>query len=132
MTTLRVPAGFSVESHAAVGSTNAVAFERAAAGAPSGLWTIAARQTSGRGRLGRTWTSEPGNLFCSLLLREGLALLMTSEPPDGLRVMPQRHMPRESEAARQMRLLGLDPAEPKPRLRAVAAAISRKRRRALG
>lgn len=66
------------------------------------------------------------------LLREGLALLMTSEPPDGLRVMPQRHMPRESEAARQMRLLGLDPAEPKPRLRAVAAAISRKRRRALG
>jgi BirA family biotin operon repressor/biotin-[acetyl-CoA-carboxylase] ligase len=81
MTTLRVPAGFSVESHAAVGSTNAVAFERAAAGAPSGLWTIAARQTSGRGRLGRTWASEPGNLFCSLLLREGLAPSRFGELP---------------------------------------------------
>lgn len=42
--------------------------QRARSGDPGRLWIIAARQSGGRGRNGRVWTSEPGNLFASLLL----------------------------------------------------------------
>ena len=49
-------------------STNSECFERARKGALSGLWVTAARQTGGRGRRGRPWTSEPDNLYASLLL----------------------------------------------------------------
>lgn len=55
-------------SLAETGSTNALALERAAAGESSGLWVTAERQTGGRGRRGRAWVSEPGNLYASLLL----------------------------------------------------------------
>lgn len=51
-----------------VGSTNAELLARARDGETSGLWLTADRQLSGRGRRGRTWTSEPGNLYSSLLL----------------------------------------------------------------
>jgi BirA family transcriptional regulator, biotin operon repressor / biotin---[acetyl-CoA-carboxylase] ligase len=51
------------------GSTNTVAFERAQAGEPGPLWIVARRQTQGRGRSGRQWASEPGNLYASLLQR---------------------------------------------------------------
>jgi BirA family biotin operon repressor/biotin-[acetyl-CoA-carboxylase] ligase len=43
-------------------------------GAPEGLLVVADRQTAGRGRLGRTWHSPPGeNLYLSLLLRPAIA-----------------------------------------------------------
>lgn len=42
--------------------------QRARSGDPGRLWITAARQSGGRGRNGRIWTSEPGNLFASLLL----------------------------------------------------------------
>ncbi len=42
--------------------------QRARSGDPGRLWIAAARQSGGRGRNGRVWTSEPGNLFASLLL----------------------------------------------------------------
>jgi BirA family transcriptional regulator, biotin operon repressor / biotin---[acetyl-CoA-carboxylase] ligase len=51
-----------------VGSTNAEAFALAKAGEAGPLWIMARRQTRGRGRSGRRWTSEPGNLYTSLLL----------------------------------------------------------------
>ncbi|RAI44789.1 biotin--[acetyl-CoA-carboxylase] ligase [Rhodoplanes roseus] len=51
-------------------STNAEALRRARAGESGPLWITAARQTAGRGRRGRAWTSTPGNLFASLLLRD--------------------------------------------------------------
>src|SRR2546428_13599032 len=51
-----------------VGSTNAEAFERARAGDRGPLWIVARRQTAGRGRRGRRWISEAGNLYASLLL----------------------------------------------------------------
>ncbi len=51
-----------------VGSTNVVALEAARAGDPGRLWITAARQTAGRGRRGRSWLSEPGNLYATLLL----------------------------------------------------------------
>ena len=51
-------------------STNAVLLARAEAGAPSGSVVIAASQTAGRGRRGRTWISAPGDsLTFSLLWR---------------------------------------------------------------
>ncbi|MGL4325339.1 MAG: biotin--[acetyl-CoA-carboxylase] ligase, partial [Beijerinckiaceae bacterium] len=34
------------------------------------LWLVADEQTKGRGRLGRTWFSRPGNLYATLLLTE--------------------------------------------------------------
>ena len=41
----------------------------AAAGETGPLWLRAEAQTGGRGRSGRTWTSVPGNLYASLLIR---------------------------------------------------------------
>jgi BirA family biotin operon repressor/biotin-[acetyl-CoA-carboxylase] ligase len=53
-----------------VGSTNAEALALARAGERGPLWVRAQRQTAGRGRRGRTWVSEPGNLYASLLLSD--------------------------------------------------------------
>lgn len=51
-------------------STNAVAAERARAGAPEGLVVVADHQTSGRGRLDRTWETPAGSaLTFSIVLR---------------------------------------------------------------
>jgi BirA family transcriptional regulator, biotin operon repressor / biotin---[acetyl-CoA-carboxylase] ligase len=50
-------------------STNTEAFRYAAAGEAGPLWIVARRQTQGRGRSGRQWASEPGNLYASLLQR---------------------------------------------------------------
>ena len=41
----------------------------ARSGAEEGLWLRAERQTSGRGRQGRVWTSAEGNLYASTLVR---------------------------------------------------------------
>ena len=49
-------------------STNAEARRRAEAGDAGPLWIAARRQTAGRGRRGRTWESDAGNLFATLLL----------------------------------------------------------------
>ena len=50
-----------------VGSTNTEAFKRVEAGERGPLWIVARWQTQGRGRSGRSWGSEPGNLYTSLL-----------------------------------------------------------------
>jgi BirA family transcriptional regulator, biotin operon repressor / biotin---[acetyl-CoA-carboxylase] ligase len=57
-------------AHDTVGSTNAEALRLARAGERGPLWLTAARQTAGRGRRGNVWTSEPGNLYASLLLAD--------------------------------------------------------------
>lgn len=49
-------------------STNAEARRRAEAGEVGPLWITARCQTAGRGRRGRQWGSDSGNLFTSLLL----------------------------------------------------------------
>lgn len=51
-----------------VGSTNTECIERARAGDPGNLWITGERQLQGRGRRGRAWVSEAGNLYASLLL----------------------------------------------------------------
>ena len=60
-------------------STNDVARDLAARGAPEGTVVTAEYQTAGRGRLGRRWLAPPGtSLLCSLLFR----------PPPGLTLLP--------------------------------------------
>lgn len=49
-----------LELFAEVGSTLDIAHARAAAGAPAGAVFLADSQTAGRGRFGRSWSSEPG------------------------------------------------------------------------
>lgn len=49
-------------------STNTECLARARAGDGGLLWVTAERQTGGRGRRGRPWISERGNLYASLLL----------------------------------------------------------------
>lgn len=51
-----------------LGSTNAEALARARAGERGPLWITAACQTAGRGRRGRSFVSERGNLYATLLL----------------------------------------------------------------
>ena len=51
-----------------IDSTNAEARRRAEAGEAGPLWITARRQTEGRGRRGRSWESDTGNLFGTLLL----------------------------------------------------------------
>ena len=50
-------------------STSALCCARAADGEPEGLAVLALRQTAGRGSRGRTWSSPPGNLSLSVILR---------------------------------------------------------------
>ncbi len=58
-----------IRTVAATGSTNADLLELARSGAEDGLWLRAIRQTAGRGRLGREWSSPEGNLYASTLVR---------------------------------------------------------------
>ena len=54
------------------GSTNGDALAAARAGEPEGLIVVAERQTAGRGRLGRTWSSPArAGIATSVLLRPG-------------------------------------------------------------
>jgi BirA family biotin operon repressor/biotin-[acetyl-CoA-carboxylase] ligase len=56
-------------------STNRVAFELGARGAPHGATVVAEGQSAGRGRLGRSFFSPPCvNLYTSILLRPALTL----------------------------------------------------------
>jgi len=65
--------GRAYEFLPACASTNDVARARAAAGAAEGFVIVADSQSAGRGRLGRSWHSPPGqNLYLSLLLRPAL------------------------------------------------------------
>jgi BirA family biotin operon repressor/biotin-[acetyl-CoA-carboxylase] ligase len=62
--------GRRIEMHEQVGSTNDLAREAGRRGEPEGLLILAEEQTSGRGRLGRTWVAPPHtNILGSLLLR---------------------------------------------------------------
>jgi BirA family biotin operon repressor/biotin-[acetyl-CoA-carboxylase] ligase len=63
-----VAAGFRHIAHETVGSTNAEALNAARTGERGPLWITARAQSAGRGRRGRAWMSQPGNLFATLLL----------------------------------------------------------------
>jgi BirA family biotin operon repressor/biotin-[acetyl-CoA-carboxylase] ligase len=63
-------AGVGLIACETVGSTNSEALAHARAGEKGPLWITARAQTAGRGRRGRTWISERGNLYATLLLTD--------------------------------------------------------------
>lgn len=54
-------------------STNRVAKELAAEGAPEGTLVVAKRQSNGKGRLGRSFFSPEGGIYMSMILRPQIA-----------------------------------------------------------
>ncbi len=66
--------GRRIISYESTGSTNDVAEQLAAAGAPEGTVVFAERQTRGRGRMGRQWLSAHGkSLLFSFILRPAIS-----------------------------------------------------------
>lgn len=63
-------AGIGLVTLDAVDSTNAQALRYGNQGERGPLWVTAQTQSAGRGRRGRHWVSEPGNLYASLLLSD--------------------------------------------------------------
>jgi len=59
----------NIRTVAETGSTNVDMLMLAGSGASEGLWLRAERQTGGRGRQGRAWSSPEGNLYASTLVR---------------------------------------------------------------
>jgi BirA family transcriptional regulator, biotin operon repressor / biotin---[acetyl-CoA-carboxylase] ligase len=74
-----IAAGVRIVAHETVGSTNAEALALARTGERGPVWVTAARQTSGRGRRGRAWVSEPGNLYATLLLIDACSVRRAPE-----------------------------------------------------
>ena len=67
-------APYTILHYDRVASTNQTAKELAVKGAAHGTVVVAEVQTAGRGRQGRTWTSNAGEgIFCSLILRPPIA-----------------------------------------------------------
>jgi len=64
--------GFSVTLLNSAVSTNTLLWQHALGGAMDGTVLIAKSQTGGRGRLGRSFCSEQGGLYLSLLLRPNI------------------------------------------------------------
>jgi BirA family biotin operon repressor/biotin-[acetyl-CoA-carboxylase] ligase len=62
--------GVRLVSHDQLDSSNAEALRLARAGERGPLWITARQQSAGRGRRGRNWVSEPGNLHATLLLTD--------------------------------------------------------------
>lgn len=73
MSGIRLPTGYRLLVLETIDSTNQEAKRLALSAGPEADTTViwALRQTAGRGRRGRAWVSEPGNLLVSLLLRPG-------------------------------------------------------------
>ena len=63
-------AGVRLIARDTIDSTSAEALRLARDGECGPLWITAKRQTAGRGRRGRPWVSEPGNLYASLILAD--------------------------------------------------------------
>ena len=62
-----LPSGNRVVHFERIDSTNAEAQRLAAGGERGPIWLLADEQTHGRGRLGRSWVSEPGNLYATFV-----------------------------------------------------------------
>lgn len=67
------PLWVACEGGHAIASTNDAAKELARCGAAEGTVVVAASQSAGRGRFGRTWASPNGGIYASFVLRPALA-----------------------------------------------------------
>lgn len=76
MSPIDLPPPFQARFFATIGSTSDAARDLSRDGAPHGTVVWAGAQTGGRGRHGRQWSSPPGNLYATILLR----------PPPGARL----------------------------------------------
>jgi BirA family biotin operon repressor/biotin-[acetyl-CoA-carboxylase] ligase len=72
---------FEILDYDTLESTNDEARRLAEDGGREGLVIHARKQTAGRGRQGRRWISEEGNLFASLLLRPEVPLMQAATLP---------------------------------------------------
>ena len=61
-----------IETYDELDSTNAEARRRAEAGEGGPVWITAARQTAGRGRRGRAWSTNTGNLAATQVSQLGI------------------------------------------------------------
>jgi BirA family biotin operon repressor/biotin-[acetyl-CoA-carboxylase] ligase len=62
------PNGVGLYRCDSIDSTNEEARRLAASGERGPLWIVAREQTAGRGRRGRAWVSQAGNLFATMLV----------------------------------------------------------------
>ncbi|WP_417317995.1 biotin--[acetyl-CoA-carboxylase] ligase [Emcibacter sp.] len=76
---IQLPEGYDLQAFDVLDSTNEEAKRLAAARPQRHVWIQAARQSAGRGRRGREWVSEAGNLFCSLLWKADCDLKTASQ-----------------------------------------------------
>ena len=70
---MKLPTGHRVVHFERIDSTNSEARRLAEAGERGPLWVWSDEQTSGRGRHGRAWVSEPGNLYVTFLFQTAAA-----------------------------------------------------------
>lgn len=82
------------------GSTNDDARRLAQEGASEGTVVVAASQSAGRGRLGRTWSSPEGGAYLSVILRPAVSVLQASSLPLALGVAVARAFAKLGVASR--------------------------------
>ncbi len=80
-------------------STNIDVLDRARAGDPGRVWVVAERQSGGRARRGRDWTSEAGNLYASALLIDPCFPAKLAELPFVVVTAARRAVARQSLGA---------------------------------
>lgn len=73
------PEGYRKIRHPKLDSTNSEARRLAEAGEAGPVWITADNQTAGRGRRGRVWQTDAGNLAATLLLRSETAPSVTGQ-----------------------------------------------------
>lgn len=71
--------GYRLQHHVTLGSTNDEALRIAKLGDQGAIWIVSDEQTQGRGRHGREWQSQKGNLFASLLLINPCDLMLGAQ-----------------------------------------------------
>ncbi len=76
-----LPEGYRRRHFETLASTNGAAMDLLRNGDPGEIWITADRQTGGRGRRGRHWVSEPGNLYCSLAMIDPAPVARLGELP---------------------------------------------------